>query len=212
MLQRGVSKNSDPLLWQWKALLERSIDEHEAALASFAEAARLAPADVSVAHGHARNGDGSRAGRAAAVRAGEGGSLRATARSCWAWRPRAPRWAKGARAIDELQAALRAAPAWLYGHEQLAQLKATQGQAADATASLEEALGRFPTAQPLWETLLNVQLRRGAYETLAEIVERAGAAGVSSPEFAIYRGILRRGIRYGALSCGPVRPGVGSGE
>ena len=54
LLQRGVSKNSDPLLWQWKALLERSIDEHEAALASFAEAARLAPADVSVAHGHAR--------------------------------------------------------------------------------------------------------------------------------------------------------------
>ncbi len=88
-----------------------------------------------------------------------------------------------------LQAALRTAPAWLYGHEQLAQLMATQGQAADATASLEEALGRFPTAQPLWETLLNVQLRRGAYETLAEIVDRAGAAGVSSPEFAIYRGI-----------------------
>ena len=68
-------------------------------------------------------------------------------------------------------------------------MMATQGQAADATSSLEEALGRFPTAQPLWETLLNVQLRRGAYETLAEIVERAGAAGVSSPEFAIYRGI-----------------------
>ena len=42
------------MLWQWKALLERSLDEHEQALASFAEAARLDPADVSIAHGHAR--------------------------------------------------------------------------------------------------------------------------------------------------------------
>jgi hypothetical protein len=37
--------------------------------------------------------------------------------------------------------------------------------------------------------LLNVQLRRGAYGSLKEIVERAKEAGVSSPEFAIYEGI-----------------------
>ena len=188
LIERGVSQNGDALLWQWKALLERSIDQHEAALASFAEAARRAPADVSVAHGHARTA--MEAGldarplyeraRGLAPRNGQILLGMAAARAAMG---------EGARAIEELQAALRTAPAWLYGHEQLAQLMATQGRAADATSSIEEALGRFPTAQPLWETLLNVQLRRGAYETLEETVDRAGAAGVSSPEFAIYRGI-----------------------
>ena len=96
---------------------------------------------------------------------------------------------EGARAIDELHAALRTAPGMALRPRATGPVDGDEGQAADATSSLEEALGRFPTAQPLWETLLNVQLRRGAYETLAEIVERAGAAGVSSPEFAIYRGI-----------------------
>jgi hypothetical protein len=37
--------------------------------------------------------------------------------------------------------------------------------------------------------LLNVQLRRGAYETLNDIVERAKAAGVGPPEFAFYKAI-----------------------
>lgn len=188
LLERGASRSGDALLWQWKALLERSIDEHKAALASFAEAARLAPGDVSVAHGHARTA--MEAGldarllyeraRALAPRNGQILLGMAAARAAMG---------EGARAIEELHAALRAAPAWLYGHEQLAQLMATEGRASGATSSIEEALSRFPTAQSLWETLLNVQLRRGAYETLDEIVGRANAAGVSSPEFAIYRGI-----------------------
>jgi tetratricopeptide (TPR) repeat protein len=96
---------------------------------------------------------------------------------------------EGERAIADLEAALRSAPAWLYGHEQLAQIMATEGKSGEATSSLEEALTRFPKAQPLWDTLLNVQLRRGAYDSLKSIVERAKAAGVDSPEFAIYEGI-----------------------
>ena len=78
---------------------------------------------------------------------------------------------------------------WLAGHEQLAQFVATEGRPDEATASLERALERRPGAAPLWETLLNVQLRRGAYGTLDEIVDRAEGAGVKSPEFMIYRGI-----------------------
>ncbi|NUT00879.1 MAG: hypothetical protein HOP96_07900 [Sphingomonas sp.] len=188
LLERGATQSGDSLLWQWKALLERSIDEHEAALGSFAEAARLAPADVSVAHGHARTvmeaGLDARPlyERAMALAPRNGQILlgMVAARAAMG---------EGARAIDELHTALRGAPAWLDGHEQLAQLMATQGRAADATSSIDEALRRFPNAQPLWETLLNVQLRRGAYETLEEIVARAGAAGVSSPEFPIYQAI-----------------------
>ena len=188
LVERGAERLNSALLWQWKALLERSLDEHELALASFAEAGRLAPADVSIAHGHARTA--MEAGldarplyeraRSLAPRNGQILVGMAAARAAMG---------EGDRAISELQEALLTAPAWLYGHEQLAQLMATQGRSGEATASLEQALQRFPGAQPLWETLLNVELRRGAYETLADIVARAKAAGVSSPEFAIYEGI-----------------------
>jgi len=184
----AAERTGTALLWQWKALLERSLDEHEAALHSFEKAARFAPSDISIAHGHARTAMeagldarplydkalslGPRNGQimlgmaAARVAAGE-----------------------GERAIAELEAVLETAPAWLYGHEQLAQFKATQGRSADATSSLEQALRRFPEQQTLWETLLNVQLRRGDYERLKDTVDRAKAARIQSPEFAIYEGI-----------------------
>ena len=54
LLEQAGSRSPSASVWQWKALLERSLDEHEAALASFEEAARLAPTEVSIAHGHAR--------------------------------------------------------------------------------------------------------------------------------------------------------------
>jgi tetratricopeptide (TPR) repeat protein len=188
VIERAVAQSPAAALWQWKALLERSLDEHEAALASFEEAARLAPTEVSIAHGHARTA--MEAGldarpfyeRALALAPRNGQILvgMAAARAAMG---------EGERAILDLQAVLRGAPAWLYGHEQFAQIMATQGKAPDATSSLDEALTRFPSAQPLWETLLNVQLRRGEYGSLKEIVERAKKAGISSPEFAIYEGI-----------------------
>lgn len=210
LLEQAGSRSPSASVWQWKALLERSLDEHEAALASFEEAARLAPTEVSIAHGHARTA--MEAGldarpfyeRALALAPHNGQILvgMAAARAAMG---------EGERAILDLQAVLRGAPAWLYGHEQFAQIMATQGKAADATSSLDEALTRFPSAQPLWETLLNVQLRRGAYGSLKEIVERAKKADVSSPEFAIYEGIhaaeFDEEARPGALF-GPVPPNV----
>ena len=188
LVERGAGQVGSALLWQWKALLERSLDEHELALASFAKAARVAPAEVSIAHGHARTA--MEAGldarpfyeraRSLAPRDGQILVGLAAARAAMG---------EGDRAIAELQEALAKAPAWLYGHEQLAQLMATQGRSQEATSSLDQALERFPQAQPLWEALLNVQLRRADYQALGDILARAKAAGVSSPEFAIYEGI-----------------------
>jgi tetratricopeptide (TPR) repeat protein len=188
VIERAVARSPSAPSWQWKALLERSLDEHEAALASFEEAARLAPGEISIAHGHARTAmeaglDARPLYERALALAPRNGQIMvgmAAARAAMG---------EGKRAILDLQETLRGAPAWLYGHEQLAQIMATQGRAADATSSIEEALARFPGAQPLWDTLLNVQLRRGAYDSLKEIVERGKKAGVSSPEFAIYEGI-----------------------
>src|SRR5437763_10394433 len=54
LLRRGAERCQSARLWQWTALLERSLEEHGEALASFAKAAALAPRDRSIAHGRAR--------------------------------------------------------------------------------------------------------------------------------------------------------------
>jgi tetratricopeptide (TPR) repeat protein len=188
LLDRALETSPTPRLWQWKGLLERSIDEYERALGSFAEAARLDPSDASIAHGHARVAmeagvDAQGLYERALALAPRNGPLivgLAAARAAAG---------KGDIGAAELDAALERSPMWLYGHEQLAQVLATLGRADEATASLERALVRFPSAVPLWETLLNVQLRPGAYGSLKDIVKRAEAAHVGSPEFAIYKGI-----------------------
>jgi len=187
-LDRAGREAPTARLWQWKALLERSLDEHSAALASFEQAARLAPADASIAHGHARVA--MEAGldarglyeRALSLAPLDGEVIvgLAAARAAMG---------EGERSAAELRAMLERAPAWTYGHEQLAQLLATLGRASEATDSLEDALARFPKAVELWEALLRLQLRRGAYGTLSKILDRASAAGVRPPQFAVYRAI-----------------------
>lgn len=54
VLHGAAQRLDSALLWQWTGLLHRALDEHEAALAAFAEAAALAPMDKSIAHGRAR--------------------------------------------------------------------------------------------------------------------------------------------------------------
>jgi tetratricopeptide (TPR) repeat protein len=166
-------------------LLQRSLDEHEEALASFEHAARLKPDGPKIAQARAQTA--MEAGLPAvelfetALRlAPQDGSVivgLAAARNAIG---------DGERAAADLSAVLEQAPLWTYGHEHLAQFESTLGRPQQATASLERALGKFPKSQPLWETLLNVELRRGAYEALRPTLDRARSAGVHSPEFAIY--------------------------
>ena len=188
LIERAAVQARSAILWQWKGLLERSIDDHQSALSSFQEAAKLAPTDVSIAHGRARTAmeaglDARELYERALSLAPRNGQIivgLAAARAASG---------EGDRGIAELTSVLERAPAWTYGHEQLAQLMSTQGRGHEATVCIEQALVRFPKAQALWETLLNIQLRRGAYGELNELVERAEAQGVSSPDFPIYRGI-----------------------
>jgi tetratricopeptide (TPR) repeat protein len=188
IVRAGAEKHRDALLWQWTALLQRALDDHEGALQSFAEAARLAPDNVKIAQGFAQTA--MEAGlpavelfqRARSLAPRNGAILvgLAAARAAVG---------DGERAASDLRDVVDRAPSWTYGHEQLGQLLSTLGRANEATSSLEHAIQRFPTAAGLWEALLHVQLRRGAYESLREIVERARTAGVSLPEFAIYEAI-----------------------
>ena len=54
LLLPAAERSQEALLWQWTGLLQRSLDEDEAANASFARAVALAPNDPGIAHGHAR--------------------------------------------------------------------------------------------------------------------------------------------------------------
>ena len=188
-LRTAAEQGGPALFWQWVGLLHRAVDEHEEALDAFAKASALAPRDAGIAHGRAR----------VALEAGldavglfltarrlapdDGGVILglAAARNAIG---------HGQLAADELASALERSPAWLDGYEPLAQLLSTLGERDRATEQLERALLRFPRQETLWITLLKLDLRRENYPALQDDVERAAAAGVSSPVLAPYRAIV----------------------
>jgi tetratricopeptide (TPR) repeat protein len=187
-VQAAAERLAHPILWQWAGLLQRSIDEHQAALASFAQAARLAPNNFKIAHGRAHTAmeagvdavalfDHARtlAPRNGAVLIGLAAAEAAVGR--------------GERGANRLRQALEGAPMWIEGHEQLAQLLSTLGRADEANQSLEQAIVRHPREWALWDALLNLELRRGRYERLSEIVHQARAASLDMPELAVYEAI-----------------------
>lgn len=188
VLRAGAECHNASLLWHWLGLLQRSLDEHADALISFERAALLDPTGAKIAQARAQTA--MEAGipavelfeRALSLAPQDGSVILGLA---------AARNAEGdgGRAVEDLAAILEQAPMWTYGHEQLAQFQSTLGRQNDATASLERALDRFPSAQPLWETLLKVQLRCGALDAFGPTIERGRSAGVNSPEFAIYEAI-----------------------
>lgn len=176
------------LLWQWAGLLHRSLDEHEAALRCFDRASSLAPRDVSIAHGHAQ----------VALEAGvEAVELFLRARSLAptngdvALGLAAARNAvgQGMLAAEELSALVARAPAWIAGHEQLAQLLSTLGCKDRATDSLEQAIAQFPTQETLWSALFAILIGQEDYAALEEYVARAEQADMRSEALDLYRAI-----------------------
>jgi len=188
LVQAAAERLRHPTLWQWTALLHRSLDEHEAALASFTEAARLAPDDFTIAHGHAHT----------VMEAGlDAVALFEHARSL------SPRngpvliglaaaeaaVGRGEEGAERLRQGLERAPLWVAGHEQLAQLLSTLGRASESTQSLERAIARLPREPALREALLNLELLKGRYDRLRDLVAQTRAASIETPELAIYEAI-----------------------
>ncbi|PSJ42273.1 hypothetical protein C7I55_05695 [Sphingomonas deserti] len=176
-------------LWQWKGLLERGLDAHDAALSSFAAAARLAPSDPSIAHGRAQ----------VALEAGvnavaffEQANRFAGVKSDILLGLAAARAAagRGDEAAAELEKILTQAPLWIQGHVQLAQLRATLGRPELATASIEHALARLPGEADLWRCLCDLHLKREDYPALGACVARATAAGQGSAVTQDYSAIV----------------------
>lgn len=188
IVQAAAEGLRDPILWQWTALLQRSLDQHEAALASFAEAVRLAPTNLKIAHGQAHTT--MEAGldavplfeRALSIAPNDGPVLVGLA----AAEAAAGRGAVGA---ERLRQVLERAPMWIVGHEHLAQLLSTLGRGDEASSSLQRAIAKLPNEPALREALLNLELRSGHYERLRDLVDQTRAARIEMPELAIYDAI-----------------------
>lgn len=190
VVRDGAVRLESALLWQWTALLQRTLDEHEQALQSFANAARLDPANARIVQGRAHTA--MEAGIPAVELYEEAQRLDPTSGPIFIGLAAARVAAgEGERAAADFDQVLERKPLWLNGHVHRAQIVATLGRAEEATGSIERALAQMPAAGPLWETLLNIQLRRGDYRSLEPILSRARVAGVASPEFAIYEAIDR---------------------
>jgi uncharacterized protein (TIGR02466 family) len=188
LVRAEAEQTSDARLWQWVGLLERALDEHAHALASFDKAARLAPADASVAHGRARVA--LEAGMPAvdlfrtAIRLAptDGEVLLGYAAAMFAS-------GFGDQAEAMLDLALSRSPLWLQGHGQLAQLRATLGKRELAIQSVERALQVHPAHEPLWTTLFGILLQAQQFPELDEAIERARRASLSEQTLALYESI-----------------------
>ncbi len=184
----AAERSGSALLWQWAGLLQRSIDEHEAAIESFASAARIAPDDPVIAHGQARVAleaglDAVELFLRARALAPDNGEIElglAAARNAIG---------EGELAINELQALLERAPAWTAGYEQLAQLLSIVGRKDRATEALDQSIAIFPQQESLWTTLFAIDIKRADYNALARDIERAAGAGIGPLALDPYRAI-----------------------
>ena len=184
-LDRVVRNAGIARLWQWKGLLERSLDDHDLALASFAQAARLDPRDASIARGHAR----------VALEAGvpaetlyEQARRLAPADGSLLIGLAAARLAAGhgEQAEAELAAALARSPKWIEGHQQLAQLRSMLGRPSEAPKSIERAVAQEPA---LWPALFDLHVKAKRYDRLEDAIERARTQGVPAALLDAYETI-----------------------
>ena len=177
---------SDARLWQWKGLLERALDEHAEALNSFGEAARLAPTDAGIAHGHAR----------VALEAGVPAvelferALRLAPNDPQIYLGlNAARIAagEGEKAEAEIDAILARSPLWLDGHRQLAQVRSLLGKREQAFDSLSRAIAAHPGQPALWHSLFDLHVQAEDYARLDEALQKGRASGVSAETFGTYQ-------------------------
>lgn len=179
ILASALAKQPTARLLQWKALLERALDEHEKALASFREAARLDPNDPSIAHGHARVA--LEAGLPAERLYERALRLNPSDVSVLAGLS-AARLAGGhaEQAEAELDQALSRAPLWIEGHLQLAQLRSMLGHPEQILGSLERALSEQPNQPQLSQALFDLHLKRGEFAVLDEALDRSRRRGLAA--------------------------------
>jgi len=187
-LERNLKRSPEARLFQWKGLLERSIDEHQEALNSFAQAARLDPANARIAHGRARVA--LEAGVPAEALFEQALRLAPSDGSAFLGLVAARLVAgHGERAEAELDRVVDRSPLWVEGHMQLAQLRSMLGKRELARSSLDRELQRDSSRTILWRALFDLQVKSDNFEALNEAIDRATAAGESDAATLAYRAI-----------------------
>jgi tetratricopeptide (TPR) repeat protein len=172
LLRSAAERSQNASLWQWTALLERSLDEHERSMACFDRAAALAPADRSIAHGRARVTleAGLPAGElyeeARRLSPDDGDVLLGYAASLFAD-------GRSQSAEIAMEYALAHSPLWVQGHLKLAQLRSRIGKKEQATTSVERAIQLHPRQQQLWVALFSLLFQTEQFEALDHAVARA---------------------------------------
>ena len=176
-------KLRDARLWQWAALLHRSLDQHGEAIAAFETAARLAPTDALIAHGLARTL--MEAGRDALPAYDRARDLAPTDGDLLIGQSAAMlAQGYGERAAADLARTIAANPLWIAGHLHLAQLEALLGRPECATDSLDLALAAHSAEPSLWTALFDLAIRREDYCALADLVGRSPLGSQATAPFA----------------------------
>jgi tetratricopeptide (TPR) repeat protein len=210
MIASAARQSNSARLWHWTGTLQRSLDDHLEAFASFREASRLDPASQLIAHALARTsfeaGWDSVDWFEKAERLGppSSGILLGKAAARFAI-------GEGTTAADEIDRILEQVPHWFDGHRQLAQLRAVLGEKDRATESIERALRVRPDDAALWFLLLDQNIAASEFDQLDSNVRGARATGLSNrldSYEAIAAGELGDGERADRLFASPRSPPV----
>lgn len=161
---------SDHRIQQLLGLTARALGESGQALAAFARAAALAPADPLIAHSHARAA--LEAGRdasflfdrAAQLAPNDGSVLQGRAAALHAK-------GKTAEAIEQLTALIGRNPLWIEGHRTLAHLRGQLGL--DPATAIQDAIAEHPLHPVLHQMLIATRLEARDHDGAATAVAAA---------------------------------------
>lgn len=168
-------KRDNGRLWQWTGLLHRALGEHDKALPAFNAAAKLAPADASIAQGRAQIAleaglDAVGLFQQAIALAPNNGELllgRAAARVAAG---------DAARAVAEIEALIAQHPGWYPGHDRLIQIRWMMGDRERATDVIERTIAAHPGDIDLWRILILALINAGRHDAALDAVQRGQAA------------------------------------
>lgn len=179
--------DADARLWQMRALMARNLGESAEAVAAFARASDLAPADALILHGTARAR--LEAGlpsiddfvRARVLAPRDGSIVLGLA---------AARFAASdvAGAIAEVDGVVARNPAWIEGHATLARLRRMAGEV-DPLRSYREAVARAPATAAIWLDWLATLAAAEQFADLQPAVAAARRALGPVPAFDLYDAI-----------------------
>ena len=162
-------------LWQVLGLMHRALDELDPAIEALDRAARLAPGNALIAHGHAR----------AALEAGRPAAALFERALPLAPADEALPLGLAAALIAEnrteeaaalLEARLRDRPGWTLGHATLARLRWTMGERDRFAESFERALQASPRDPALWRELIVTLIHAERFEAALDAIARGRAA------------------------------------